>query len=112
MRASVVAVALAAAGCSGPSVASVYGGAAHWAVIEAPETVKAYRVIRPGVLKHIRAPETIDGWEIVAGPVAVDPATAREITAVLADRATYDFDRAKGCEFDPGVALRFAKADT
>jgi hypothetical protein len=113
MRALALAVVLAAAACSGGgSVTAVYGGAANWAAIEAPEKVTTYRVIRPGVLQHVRAPETIAGFEIVAGPIDVDAATAKELAAIFADDETYEFETAKACEFDPGVALRFARAGT
>ena len=106
-----VALTLAACtGCAGPSVESLYGGADGLAAIQTPERVTAYRVIRPGILKYIRAPEMIAGYEITSGPVDVDAATAADLGAVLADDSIYDWERAKGCEFEPGVALRFAKA--
>lgn len=113
MRGSIWFVAaLLAAGCGGVAsrVKDVYGGEANWAAIEAPEKVTAYRVTRAGVLQHARAPETIAGFEILGGPFDVDAATAAELRAILADDSVYDFERAKGCEFMPGVALRFAKS--
>jgi hypothetical protein len=113
MRRSLVFVAaLLLGGCGGvgADVKGVYGGESNWAVVEAPEKVTAYRVIRPGILKYVHAPETIGGFEITDGPFDVDAATATELRTILADDSIYDFERAKGCDFDPGVAFRFAKA--
>jgi hypothetical protein len=107
------AVLVALAGCSsGPAkrVVDLYGGADAWAAVASPEAATAYRVVRPGVLTYVRAPDTIDGYEITQGPVAVDAATARELATILGDDAIYDWERAKGCDFDPGVAVRFARA--
>lgn len=113
MRRSMVLVALLVlAGCGGVAsrVKDVYGGEVNWAAVETPEKVTAYRVIRPGILKYVHAPETIGGFEITDGPFEVDAVTVAELRTILADDSIYDFERAKGCEFDPGVALRFAKA--
>jgi hypothetical protein len=108
----VVPLVLLAAACGGgvsSRVAALFGGPAGWAAIETPEKVTAFRIIRPGVLQHIRAPDTLAGFEIIQGPLDVDPAVAAELRAILADDSIYDWERAKGCEFDPGVAFRFAK---
>ena len=107
-------LAAACASCGSPTsrVVDVYGGAANWAAIEAPDRVQAFRIIRPGILTYIRAQETIDGFEIMNGPVDVAAATAKELATILADDSIYDFERAKGCEFEPGVAVRVAKGPT
>ena len=65
---TLVAVASLAAACGAPSseVMRVYGGADNWAAVEAPERAEAYRVIRPGILTYIRAPDTIGGFEITS----------------------------------------------
>jgi hypothetical protein len=55
------------------------------------------------------APELVGGFEAISGPVPVDAATAAELRAIFADDSIYDWERAKGCEFDPGVAIRFTK---
>ncbi len=106
----VVALALAGCGGVGSPVKDVYGGESNWAVVEAPEKVTAFRVIRPGILKYVQAPETIGGFEITDGPFDLDAAASADLRAILADESIYDFERAKGCDFDPGVAFRFAKA--
>ena len=49
----------------------------------------------------------IADWPITAGPVTLDAQTAAELTAILTSPDTYLWDSAKGCEFDPGVAIRF-----
>jgi hypothetical protein len=104
---------LLVAACGGGGVtsrvAALYGGPEGWSAIETPEKVTAFRIIRPGVLQHVRAPETLAGFEVIQGPLDVDPAVAAELRAILADDAIYDWERAKKCVFDPGVAFRFAK---
>lgn len=103
--------ALALASCrSGVAsrVVDLYGGEANWSVIQAPAKVQAWRVMPPGRVQYIRAPDTIDGFEITGGPRDVDLATARELASILADDAIYDWERAKGCEFEPGLAVRFS----
>ena len=111
MRPVALALLLVVAACGGvPSrVQALYGGPAGWAAIEAPEKVTAYRIVRAGELQHVRAPDLLAGYEILNGPVAVDAAVAAELRAILADDGIYDWARAKGCEFTPGVAFRFAK---
>ena len=112
MRSSLLLATLALAACgSGVSsrVAALFGGAEGWAAIETPEKVTAYRIVRPGVLQHVRAPDMLAGFEVIAGPVDVEPDVAAELRAILADDAIYDWERAKGCDFEPGVAFRFAK---
>jgi hypothetical protein len=107
-----LAAALAACSGGGPTsrVVSLYGGEACWAAIDAPQKVTAYRVMMPGRVKYVRAPDTICGFEITDGPVEVDAASAKELAAILRDDAIYDWERAKGCEFDPGVAVSFVSA--
>jgi hypothetical protein len=100
----------ACTGCAGSRVEALYGGPDGMAAIETPEKVTAYRVIRPGILKYVRAPDMLAGYEILSGPVDVDAASAAELGAIFADDSIYDWERAKACEFEPGVALRFARA--
>ena len=54
----------------------------------------------------------LQGYPILAGPVPLDAATAAELAAILLDDDTYDWDRAKGCEFAPGVAIRASRDTT
>ena len=104
-------VAFALASCrSGATsrVGALYGGEANWSVIQAPSQVQAWRVMPPGRVRYVRAPDTVDGFEITDGPRDVDLATARELASILAADAIYDWERAKGCEFEPGLAVRFS----
>lgn len=102
---------LALAACGGvPSrVQALYGGPSGWAAIEAPEKVTAYRIARPGEVQHIRAPDLLAAFEILDGPRDVDADVAAELRAILAEDGIYDWERAKGCDFEPGVAFRFGK---
>jgi hypothetical protein len=105
-------LALAPAACRGPDwrVSQLYGGATSMDVLTAPQTVEAFRLdpSNPPPAALANAPRLGD-FAVTAGPVAVDDATARELTALLLDPATYDWVRAKGCDFTPGVGLRFTK---
>ncbi len=40
----------------------------------------------------------------------MDAKSAAELTAILTSADTYWWDIAKGCEFEPGVAIRFTDA--
>lgn len=57
-------------------------------------------------------PPRLHDHPILAGPVAVDDATAAEIAAIFLDDDTYRWDVAKGCEFDPGVVIRETRGAT
>ena len=77
---------LALVACTGGGssrVVALYGGEANWAVIESPERTTAYRVMPPGRVKYIRAPDVIDGFEITEGPIPVDAATAGDLASIL-----------------------------
>jgi hypothetical protein len=112
-----VSLALAAASCRGGDwrVSQLYGGATSIDVLSHPQSVEAFR-IDPGIERRpasaaeedAKAPR-IGEYRITAGPVAVDTATSAELSSILLDPATYDWVRAKGCDFTPGVGLRFVK---
>ena len=108
-RLLLVVVVAACGGGVSSRVAGLFGGPSGWSAIEAPEKVTAYRITRPGVVQHVRAPDLLAGFEIMDGPRDVAEAVATELRTILADDSIYDWERAKGCEFEPGVAFRFAK---
>ncbi len=51
----------------------------------------------------------IGGYEILAQAKDQDKAFAGKLATILFDEKTYNFEVAKGCEFDPGVAFRVWK---
>ena len=108
------------AGCAakGPSglvqrVETLLGGPASAALLtgSAPsDSVVAFRI--DGTAWHNAGDgedtgERIYHWPVLGGPFPVDPAVVTSVGAVLADDGTYDWDRAKACEFAPGVVLRY-----
>lgn len=98
----------AAAGCRGDwRVSSLYGGATSIQVLREPQKVEAFRIdpARRATQDEARVGE----YPVTSGPVAVDAATAAELSSILLDAATYDWLSAKGCEFTPGVGLRFVR---
>src|SRR5512134_1097181 len=98
----VLALALAS-GCRGGDwrVSQLYGGATSIDVITHPETVEAFRVSPDPPPADSEAPRVGD-FAVTAGPVPVTADDAAELAAVLMDPDTYDWHRAKGCEFTPG----------
>lgn len=112
LAAAAVAAALAAAACKAGGtdwrVVSLLGGATSIDVVTAPQSVEAFRIDpHPARMGETRA--VVGAHPVTAGPVAVDAAGAAELRAVLLDPDTYDFTRAKGCDFTPGVAFRLVK---
>jgi hypothetical protein len=87
-------------------VNKLYGGADGLRVVVSPEKVEAFRVGSPRTAKDDTA-DTIGGAAIISGPVAVDETAARKLAEILNNHATYGWDFAKGCKFDPGIAIRF-----
>jgi hypothetical protein len=53
-------------------------------------------------------PPEFGGAEVLSGPIAVAEDDARLLASILRDPKTYSWESAKGCKFDPGVAIRFA----
>ncbi len=90
-------------------VRDLFGGEANVAPVLKPAKVEAFRVASARIQPAGDAVATkkIGDWPITSGPITVDAKTAAELTAVFSNPATYDWDSAKGCEFDPGVAFRF-----
>jgi hypothetical protein len=73
-------------------------------VLQAPQTVEAFR-IDPHRQAKPDEPR-IGDHPVTAGPVAADAAATAELSSILLDPDTYDWHRAKACEFTPGVGLR------
>jgi hypothetical protein len=63
---------------------------------------------------------TVDGAEpirignarVVAGPVVPGHTDLMALSAILKDSSVYDWANAKGCKFNPDVAVRFEGHDT
>jgi hypothetical protein len=103
------AVALSLPACRGDDwrVSQLYGGATSMDVLTHAQSVEAFR-LDPEARPAEGAPRLGD-FAVTAGPVAVPPADVAELTAVLRDPDTYDWLRAKACEFTPGVGVRLVK---
>lgn len=84
------------------------GAAAAATLLEASDatTCQAFR-IDPFGGKDDGADGKIRGHTITAGPVAVSAPQRAGFASVLGSDDTYLWDLAKGCEFLPGVALRY-----
>jgi hypothetical protein len=90
-----------------PQVASLYGGEATFEAIKSAKSIEAVRIDAKKHDEKLANSETaILGYPITSEPVKLTPEQIKTLAAILADPGTYRFDRAKGCEFLPGVALR------
>ena len=113
-RLAAAAVALAALAalpaCRGPDwrVQQLYGGPTSIDVLGHPQAVEAFRIDPVIPVKDKSAPRVGD-FRILSGPVVVDAESAAELSRILLDPDTYDWFRAKGCDFTPGVGLRLMK---
>ena len=98
------------AGCRGGDwrVAQLYGGSTSMGVLEAPQSVEAFRIDPALRTADPKAPRLGD-YPILAGPVHADAAAIAELSSILRDPETYDWYRAKGCDFTPGVGLRLVR---
>jgi hypothetical protein len=88
------------------NVVKLFGGNDGLQTVLAPERVEAYRVAAR-TANDDESGQIIGGAKILSGSVAVDSETARALSDILKDPHTYGWDFAKGCKFDPGVAVRF-----
>lgn len=95
-----------------PRVDALYGGAEAIAVLQGPERVQAWRIEgSPRQPKPEDDPtKLLHGYGVLAGPAAVDEATGKQLAGLLLQPASYEFESAKGCEFQPGVLLRFSRS--
>lgn len=84
-------------------------------ILKAPEKVECFRIdgkswISPEQQAKIEeATKRVRGYAIIAQGKDQDAAFGGKIAAVLLDEKTYDFESAKACKFDPGVAFRVWK---
>ena len=103
MRTRTILLLLACAACGGaPSrrVTDLLGG----------ETIErgARRVVAYRIDGMRGAGETaMHGYPVLGGPVELDADAQRRLRDVLLSDATYLWDRAKACEFLPGVLVRY-----
>lgn len=89
-------------------VVGLFGGEDALSVVLAPEDVQAFRIESPSVSNDEEAAATeIGGYPVTAGPIDVDDSAAKELAVMLRNPGTYDWPSAKGCTFEPGVAVRF-----
>lgn len=94
-----------------PQVAKLYGGDEGVAVLQKPDSVEAWRigpdyiVPKPGA----DAKNLMHSHPVLSGPVKVDAATSAKLGTLFRDAKSYDFEVAKGCEFRPGVLVRFTQ---
>lgn len=89
-------------------IVALYGGGTSTDVLAKPLAVDAFR-IDPALPPMDASAPRIGDFAITSGPVALDAAAVQEMSSVLLDPDTYDWARAKGCDFMPGVGLRFVK---
>lgn len=112
LRAAAACAAAAAvlAACSGKDwrVQQLYGGPTSMEVLKTPKAVEAF-LIDPRLPAPERDAPRLGDFNVLRGPVAVDAATAEELSSILTDPETYDWYRAKGCDFRPGVGLRLVR---
>lgn len=89
---------------------TLYGSAAAFATLKAPERVEVYR-ISPFVDSDL-APgaRTILGHEVLSGPAVPAPAARDEFVALFADKNSFS-DRPL-CGSEPGVLLRASSGTT
>ncbi len=74
-------------------------------IIEGATKVEVFRIEPMMPPKY--AGRTIEGYPVLSQGKDQGPDFAKRLAAVLLDDKTYDFDRAKGCIFSPGVVFRF-----
>ena len=92
------------AGCSSPADAhkTVFGSEAAATAVRNATTVQAYRLASPSFFE-----QTLDKYEMAAGPVAVPTKLADQLKQLLLDPGSYDFSAAKSCLPDHGVRIEF-----
>jgi hypothetical protein len=76
---------------------------------------RAKTFLGPTAVTVLEQPTRIEAWRIHAQPGRplttqpakdLDLAVARQLATILQDPATYNFDSAKGCIFQPGLGIR------
>lgn len=99
-------------------IVKLFGGQEGWKPLKNPVRVEAFRVdpygSRDAVDKNSddEPVKEFAGFKITAGPVKVDEKTAKKLMQTLSQPDIYGWDFAKGCEFSPGVGIRYVGADS
>ena len=98
-------------------IVKLFGGQEGWKPLKDPVRVEAFRVDPYASLKDSgdsddESTKEFAGFKITAGPVKVDEKTATKLMQTLSQPDIYGWDFAKGCEFSPGVGVRFVGADS
>jgi len=116
-----LAFALSAVGCTAPGspsarVERLLGPGTPTRLVTRPEastTIEAWRIDGMAFMERRAdgAQDTLHGYPVLAGPVPVDAESAAVLADVLGDDDTYLWDVAKGCEFLPGVAVRWREGE-
>ncbi len=86
----------------------LFGGADAYEIVFIPALahVRAYRLKAPDD-KTTDGDPSIGSGVVVAGPVELNHDQLTKLTDILTDESTYDWDSAKGCEFNPDMAVRY-----
>jgi hypothetical protein len=94
-------------GCNAdPRVANLFGGEPTFEAIKTAKSIEAVRIDGKKYDEKLPDKTAILGYPITGESVELTPEQIKTLGTILADPGTYHFDRAKGCEFLPGVALR------
>lgn len=87
-------------------VLKLFGGVDGLSVLRNAEKVEAYR-IKPQQFQDTGDTKTIAKYPVISGPHEVPAEQAILFKKRLQQARTYNFDIAKGCEFSPGIVLRY-----
>lgn len=99
-------------------VLKLFGGQQGWEPLAHPVRVEAFRLEPYGRSGDDAADTTTEpvrefgGFPIRSGPVEVDQKTAGRLMQTLSRQDIYGWDFAKGCEFTPGVGIRYVGRDS
>jgi hypothetical protein len=91
-----------------PRVAALFGGQPTLDALKTAKSIEALRIDPKNYdeTKLNDGKTGIAGYKITSEPVELSADQIKALVAILANPGTYSFDIAKGCEFQPGVALR------
>ena len=93
-----------------PKVIKLFGGEQAMAAVLEPDKVQAFKVNSVNIQKGEEVESRIGNYRITAGPVEVKEKEAADLADILA-KNIYDWEMAKACEFQPGIAVRFTKSE-
>src|SRR5262249_4775447 len=89
-----------------PHRVEAFYGSTTLKLLREPDRVEAFRLKENPPPNAYTSPQSLIEVE---GPIAVDPASARELSRILTDNQSYGWDYYKGCLPEPGVKLRFVR---